>query len=166
MRRFLDGLYGAAGLLAGLCMIGVLVSVLAAIVARQLSMNIPGTDAYAGYFMAAAGFLALSSTFKHGEHIRVTLLLNSLNPAASRRLDIFALSIGCLLAAAFAFFSIKLTYDSWQFNDISTSNDATPLWIPQVSMAVGTVLFLIALIDELIRRSRGLAAATSQQTHE
>lgn len=166
MRRFLDGLYGAAGLLAGLCTIGVLVSVLAAIVARQLSMNIPGTDAYAGYFMAAAGFLALSSTFKHGEHIRVTLLLNSLNPAASRRLDIFALSVGCLLAAAFAFFSIKLTYDSWQFNDISTSNDATPLWIPQISMAVGTVLFLVALIDELIRRSRGLAAATSQQTHE
>jgi hypothetical protein len=33
-------------------------------------------------------------------------------------------------------------------------------------MAVGTVLFLVALIDELIRRSRGLAAATSQQTHE
>ena len=63
MRRFLDSLYGAAGLLAGLCTVGVLVSVLAAIIARQLSLNIPGTDAYAGYFMAAAGFLALASTF-------------------------------------------------------------------------------------------------------
>jgi TRAP-type C4-dicarboxylate transport system permease small subunit len=166
MRRFLDGLYGAAGRLAGLCTIGVLVSVLAAIIARQLSLNIPGTDAYAGYFMAAAGFLALSSTFKHGEHIRVTLLLNSLAPAGSRRLDIFALAVGSLLASAFAFFSIKLTYDSWLYNDISTSNDATPLWIPQISMAVGTVLFLVALVDELIRRSRGVAAATSQQTHE
>jgi len=152
--------------LAGLCTIGVLVSVLAAIIARQLSLNIPGTDAYAGYFMAAAGFLALSSTFKHGEHIRVTLLLNSLAPAGSRRLDIFALAVGSLLASAFAFFSIKLTYDSWLYNDISTSNDATPLWIPQISMAVGTVLFLVALVDELIRRSRGVAAATSQQTHE
>ena len=47
MRRFLDGLYGAAGLLAGLCTIGVLVAVLAAIIARQLGLNIPGTDAYA-----------------------------------------------------------------------------------------------------------------------
>ena len=142
------------------------VSVLAAIVARQLGLNIPGTDAYAGYFMAAAGFLALASTFKHGEHIRVTLLLNSLSPAGSRRLDIFALAMGCLLAATFAFFSVKLAYDSWQFNDISTSNDATPLWIPQLSMAAGTLLFLVALLDELVRRSRGLAAATSQQTHE
>ena len=166
MRRFLDGLYGAAGLLAGLCTIGVLASVLASILGRQLSFNIPGTDAYAGYFMAAAGFLALASTFKHGEHIRVTLLLNSLAPAGSRRLDLFALTVGCLLAAAFAFFSVKLTYDSWVFNDISTSNDATPLWIPQTTMAVGTILFLVALVDELVRRSRGIAAATSQQTHE
>jgi len=166
MRRFLDGLYGAAGLLAGLCTIGVLVSVLAAILGRQLDLHIPGTDAYAGYFMAAAGFLALASTFKHGEHIRVTLLLNSLSPAGRRRLDIFALAVGSLLAAAFAFFSIKLTYDSWLFNDVSTSNDATPLWIPQTTMAAGTILFFVALVDELVRRSRGIAAATSQQTHE
>lgn len=166
MRRFLDTLYGAAGLLAGFCTIGVLVSVLAAILARQFEWNIPGTDAYAGYFMAAAGFLSLASTFKHGEHIRVTLLLNSLKPGASRGLDIFALAAGVLLAAAFAFFSVKLTLDSHTFNDVSTSNDATPLWIPQLSMAIGTVLFFIALVDELVRRIRGYAAPTSQQTYE
>lgn len=166
MRRFLDTLYGAAGLLAGLSTVGVLLSVLAAIVARQLGMNIPGTDAYAGYFMAAAGFLALASTFKHGEHIRVTLVLNALQPANRRRLDIVSLAVATVLAAAFAFFSIKLTHDSWAYNDISTSNDATPLWIPQTAMAVGTVLFFIALLDELIRRLCGHAAATSQQTHE
>ncbi|MNQ88433.1 Tripartite ATP-independent periplasmic transporter, DctQ component [compost metagenome] len=96
----------------------------------------------------------------------MTLLLNSLAPAGSRRLDIFALAVGALLACAFAFFSVKLTYDSWLFNDISTSNDATPLWIPQISMAVGTILFLVAIVDELIRRLRGQSAATSQQTHE
>lgn len=166
MRRFLDTLYGAAGLLAGLCMIGVLVSVLAAIIARQLGWNVPGTDAYAGYFMAAAGFLALASTFKHGEHIRVTLLLNSLAKRSSQRLDIFALCAGTLLAAAFAFFSIKLMLDSHTYNDVSTANDATPLWIPQISMAVGTVLFLVSLVDELFRRLRGLPAPSSQQTHE
>lgn len=166
MRRFLDALYTVSGLLAGLCTLGVLVSVLAAIVARQLGLNIPGTDAYAGYFMASAGFLALASTFKHGEHIRVTLLLNALPPAGGRRLDIFALAVGVVLAAAFAFYSIKLVHDSHMFNDISTSNDATPLWIPQLGMAIGTTLFLVSLIDELVRRLRGHAAPSSQQTHE
>jgi len=166
MRRFLDTLYGAAGLLAGLCMIGVLASVLAAIIARQMGWNIPGTDAYAGYFMAAAGFLALATTFKHGEHIRVTLLLNSLAARNGRRLDIFALAAGAVLATAFAYFSIKLVHDSRLYNDISTANDATPLWIPQIAMAVGTVLFLVSVVDELVRRLRGLPAPSSQQTHE
>ncbi|WP_144635708.1 TRAP transporter small permease [Bordetella genomosp. 13] len=166
MRRFLDNLYGVAGLLAGLCTVGVLAAVLAGIAARQFSLNVPGTDAYAGYFMAAAGFLALASTFKHGEHIRVTLLLNSLAPAGNRRLDIFALAVGALLGAAFAFYSIKLAYDSWLYNDVSTGNDATPLWIPQLTMAAGTLLFLVAIVDELVRRTKGMAAPTSQQTHE
>jgi len=166
MRRLLDGLYGLAAGLAGLCTIGVLLSVLAGILARQVGMNIPGTDAYAGYFMAAAGFLALASTFKHGEHIRVTLLLNALRPAGSRRLDIFSLAVGCMLAFAFMYYSIKLAHDSWAFNDVSTSNDATPLWIPQLAMAVGTLLFFIALVDELVRRLKGFAAPASQQVHE
>lgn len=166
MRRLLDTLYGMAGLLAGLSMIGVLIAVLISIVGRQIDWHVPGMDAYAGYFMAGAGFLALASTFKHGEHIRVTLLLNSLAARGHRRLDIFALCAGTLLAAAFAYFSIKLVLDSHTYNDISTANDATPLWIPQVSMAVGTVLFLVSLVDELIRRLRGLPAPTSQQTHE
>lgn len=166
MRRLLDNLYGAAGFLAGLCMIGILISVLISIIGRQVEWHVPGIDAYAGYFMAGAGFFALASTFKHGEHIRVTLLLNALSKRGSHRLDIFALCIGTLLAASFAFFSIKLMLDSRMFNDVSTSNDATPLWIPQISMAVGTVLFLVSLIDELFRRLRGLPAPTSQQTHE
>jgi TRAP-type C4-dicarboxylate transport system permease small subunit len=166
MRRFLDGLYGLGAVLAALSTIGVLVAVLAGIVAREMGWNIPGTDAYAGYFMAGAGFLALASTFKHGEHIRVTLILNSLAPARGRRLDIFALAVGVALSAAFAWYSVKLAHDSWEYNDVSTSNDATPLWIPQISMAVGTILFFVALADELVRRIRGHAAPSSQQVHE
>jgi TRAP-type C4-dicarboxylate transport system permease small subunit len=166
MRRFLDALYGLGAVLAALCTIGVLVSVLAGIVGREVGWNIPGTDAYAGYFMAAAGFLALASTFKHGEHIRVTLVLNALSPAPSRRLDVFALAVGVVLSAAFCWYSIKLAHDSWAFNDISTSNDATPLWIPQVSMAFGALLFFVALVDELARRLKGRAPPSSQQLHE
>ncbi|ANN78115.1 TRAP transporter small permease [Bordetella flabilis] len=166
MRRFLNALYGLGAVLGAVCTVGVLVSVLAGIVARLMGWNIPGTDAYAGYFMAAAGFLALASTFKHGEHIRVTLILNALSPAPQRRLDIFALAVGVVLSAAFCWYGIKLAHDSWSFNDISTSNDATPLWIPQVSMALGALLFFVALVDELVRRLKGHAPPSSQQLHE
>lgn len=159
MRRFLDKLYLVSGGLAAVFMIGVLVAVVMSIVTRQLGVHIGGLDAYAGYSMAAAGFLALAHTFKKGEHIRVTLLLSALPAKGRTRLDIFALLIGCLITANLCWFSIKLVFDSFTFNDISTGNDATPLWIPQVAMAVGTVIFFIAVLDETLRRMRGVPEA-------
>lgn len=148
MRRTLDLLYDGAAWLAALAMIGVLVMVLLSIVSRQLGFHVPGTDAYAGYSMAAAGFLALAHTLKHNEHIRVTLLLGRLQGRAKHLLEMWALTAAVLLAALFAFYSARLAWQSHALNDISTGNDATRLWIPQLTMALGTVVLLIAFIDE------------------
>ena len=60
-----------------------------------------------------------------------------------------------LLAALFAVFSVRLAVQSYLFADISTGNDATPLWIPQLAMAVGTVILFIAFADELVLEWRG-----------
>ena len=156
LRRALDALYGLSGALAGLCMLGLLLMVLTSIVSRQLQVNVPGTDGYAGYLMAGAGFLALAHTLKRGEHIRVTLLLGALQGSWRRALEIWALTAASLLALLFAGYSCKLAWQSRVFNDISTGIDATPLWIPQLGMAVGTVVLAIALIDELVLELRGL----------
>ena len=51
-------------------------------------------------------------------------------------------------------------WQSHQFHDISTGNDATPLWLPQLAMAVGTAVLAIAFIDELVLELRG------QRCHE
>ena len=75
MRRFLDWLYDAAGYLAAFFMVGILLMVLASVVGRMAGFNLRGSDAYAGYCMAAASFLALAHTLKRGEHIRVGLFL-------------------------------------------------------------------------------------------
>ena len=163
MRRFLDGLYSAAEFLAAVSLIGVLLTVLLSIVSRQFSFHVSGLDAYAGYLMASAGFFALASTLRHGEHIRVTILLNVLSPEGQRRLDIGAILVGLAVDVSLAFFSSKLVLDSWVFNDISTSNDATPLWIPQLSMAAGNILFVIAFIDLLVARIRGQALLIDSQ---
>ena len=156
LRRGLDGLYDAAGYLAALFLVGTLVMVLVGVAGRLLHFHLPGTDAYAGYCMAAAGFLALAHTLKRGEHIRVTLLIERLGPANRHRVELWALGVGVLLAALFAYFSIRLAWQSYDFNDVSTGNDATPLWIPQLSMAAGTLVLLVALLDELVLELRGV----------
>ncbi|MEJ8836199.1 TRAP transporter small permease [Ramlibacter sp. AN1133] len=155
MRKFLDFLYDASAWLAALAMIGVLLMVLLSIVSRQVGFHVPGTDAYAGYCMAAAGFLALAHTLKRNEHIRVTLLLGRLHGKARHGLEMWALSAGVLLAGLFAVYAVRLAWNSRAFNDISTGNDATPLWIPQLTMAAGTVVLLVALLDEWVQELRG-----------
>ena len=159
MRAALDRLFHAAGVLAALFMVGTLAMVIAGVVARLLGFNVPGTDSYAGYCMAAAGFLALAHTLKRGEHIRVTLILEHLPPGPQRALELWALGVATLLAALFAYYSVRLSWQSWDFHDVSTGNDATPLWIPQMSMALGAVVLCIAFVDELVLEWRGARLA-------
>ena len=155
LRRSLDALYDGAAALAGVFMVLLLVMVMLSILGRQLHFNLPGVDAYAGYMMAATGFLALAHTLKKGEHIRVTLLIGSLRGGWKRGFEVWALFAASLLAALAAFYSCKLAWQSYIFHDISTSNDATPLWLPELTMAIGTVGRAIAFIDELVLELRG-----------
>lgn len=155
MRKTLDALYLGAAWLAALFMIGVLVMVMLSIVSRLAGFYVPGTDAYAGYAMAGAGFLALAHTLKQGEHIRVTLIIGKLMGRARRGIEIWALSVAVLLAGLLSWFAWRLAWQSHQFHDISTSADATPLWIPQLLMGIGTTVLLIALIDELVLEFQG-----------
>ena len=158
MRRLLDLVYDGAAAVAALFMVCLLGMVLLSIISRQLHFHVPGTDANAGYLMAAAGFLALAHTLKRGEHIRVTLLLNALRGRWRRGFELWALGIATLLAVLFAYYSCKLAWQSHEFHDISTSSDATPLWIPQVAMALGTMVLALAFVDELVMELLGRRA--------
>jgi len=158
MRAALDRLYDAAAWIAAACMVGLLVMVLLSIAGRQFGFYVPGTDAYAGYLMAGAGFLSLAHTLKRNEHIRVTLLLGLAGPRTRRALERWALGVALLLAGLLAFYSVRLAWQSYLFNDISTAADATPLWLPQLSMAAGSLILLVAFVDELVLELRGRRA--------
>jgi len=155
MRRLLDRVYGAAAWAAALFMIGTLVMILLSVAGRLLDFHVRGTDAYAGYCMAAAAFLALAHTLKRGEHIRVTLILDHTGPRTRHALELWSHAAGLLCAVLLAWFSVRLVLQSFQFNDISQGTDATPLWIPQSGMALGSTIFAIAVADELLAVLRG-----------
>jgi TRAP-type C4-dicarboxylate transport system permease small subunit len=68
------------------------------------------------------GFLALAHTLKRGEHIRVTLLLSTLQGPRARGLEIWAHGAAVLLAVLLAFYSCRL---AWQSRASTTSPPAT-----------------------------------------
>jgi TRAP-type C4-dicarboxylate transport system permease small subunit len=159
MRSPLAPLYHASLWLAGLFMIALLATIVLSILGRQFDFYIRGIDAYAGYFMAAASFLALAGTLTKGDHIRVTLVISRFSGKPRRAFEIFCLVLAIVISGAFAFFSVKMAWWSYKFNDVSTGNDATPLWIPQIAMALGITVFFIAFVEELVLVLLGKAIA-------
>ena len=153
--------------LAAIAMVLVLAMVLISMVGRMLNFYVPGADAYAGYAMAASGFLALAHTLKKGEHIRVTLIVGKLTGKGRKVIELWALLAGGALSALIAWYSWRLVVQSHQFHDISTGNDATPLWLPQVFMALGATVLFIALIDEWVLEWQNRRSHLSEDTrHE
>jgi TRAP-type C4-dicarboxylate transport system permease small subunit len=158
MTRILDYFY--RGLLSGaaLCMVATLIIVLLSIAGRQLGFNIPGLDAYAGYAIAGALFLALPCTLRNGDHIRVTLALNKLPEKARVVAEYWCLLAASAVSLYVAYYAVDLVWISHQMHDVSQSNDMTPLWIPQLAMALGCVGLAVAFIETLVLNITGREA--------
>jgi TRAP-type C4-dicarboxylate transport system permease small subunit len=161
MRHFLDRTYDVCAWIAGAFMVLILLNILVQVAGSYFGLYIRGTDAYAGYSMAAASFFALAHTLKRGEHIRVTLILQRLSPLWRRRFEIGCLMLAVVLTAIFAWFSWTMAWWSYAFNAISDAQDKTPLWIPQLSMAIGVSVLFVAFLDELVAVAKGRQAATA-----
>ncbi len=149
MRPVLDKLYLASGVGASLFLIMILLLISAQMVARWSGAIITGAPDYTGYSMAAASFLGLPYALNKGSHIRVSLLLGALG-RYRRYGEIWCFAIGSYLSVFFAYYAIKSTRESFRFNDISQGQDASPIWIPQVAMCIGTVILAIAFVDHLM----------------
>jgi TRAP-type C4-dicarboxylate transport system permease small subunit len=169
LRAVLDALYFVAGILAALSLLGVFVLIVAQMIARWSGVSLRGSTDYAGYLMAASSFLAFAAALNRGSHIRVTML-REVFPSMSRVLEIWALAVGSAISAYIAWYACKAVYWSWKLGDLSQGLDATPLWIPQIAMAVGTILFAVAFLDNLVRYvvtgSTGIGSGAQDTVHQ
>jgi TRAP-type C4-dicarboxylate transport system permease small subunit len=155
IRMILDRLYLFSGYLAGLFLIAIFVLMMILSAGRPLGINIPAGDDFVAWCMAATAFLGLAHTFRHGEMIRVGLLIDRLEGRTKRIVEIVALLIGTGFTGFFAWHAAVMTFQSFQFHDMSQGVIAVPLWIPQLGYSGGLVILFIAFVDELIHVLRG-----------
>jgi TRAP-type C4-dicarboxylate transport system permease small subunit len=154
VRTWLDPLYKALGALGALFILATLVIEVVNIAGRMVGYSMAGVDAYAGYTLAAGSFLAMAAALRHGDHIRVTLIIQRLTGRPRWWVEVFCLAVAPSLSGYFAYFAGKLVWGSYVFHDVSQNIDATPLWIPQLSMAVGLAALFLAFLEELIQTLR------------
>lgn len=150
MRSWLDPFYRLLGALGAFFILATLAIEVANIAGRQLGYSMAGVDAYAGYTLAAGSFLALAAALRHGDHIRVTLIIQRVTGRPRWWIEVFCLALASFLSGYFTWFAGKLAWGSYVYHDVSQNVDATPLWIPQLSMAIGLLGLFLAFLEELI----------------
>jgi TRAP-type C4-dicarboxylate transport system permease small subunit len=123
---------------------------LAAAFGRSAGVLVRGADDIVSWLCAAASFLALGHTFRHGELVRVGLLLERLGPAGRRRMELFSLGIATLFVAYMLWAVSRFIYESWKFNEVAQGLIKVPIWIPQMTFLIGVLIFFIAILDEFL----------------
>jgi TRAP-type C4-dicarboxylate transport system permease small subunit len=146
----LNKLYQLSGYIAAIFLIFVAVFILIGISSRIFGFYIRGLAEYSGYCMAAASFFALAYTFVEGGHIRITLFLEKLSGLKKKIIEIWCLSIGSFFSGYLAFYFIKMLIISYKFQERSEGADEILIWIPQTSVAIGSIIFSISVFHHLI----------------
>jgi TRAP-type C4-dicarboxylate transport system permease small subunit len=159
LRSALDRLYVLSGAFAAVCLAGVCVVMLAQSLGRELGIFVRGADDVTAWLTAAAAFLALGHTFRHGELVRVGLLLERLTTRARRAAELCALFVTAVFAGYMLWAVSKFVYESWKFNEVAQGLIKIPIWIPQLAFVLGVLIFFIAVVDDFIAVVRGLKPA-------
>ena len=155
LRRFLDALYLGAGYVAACCVLLIMVLMVAQSILREMHVRTGAVNDVVAWLCAAAAFFAMAHAFKHGDFVRVTLLLEKVSPAAQRRFEIAALAIAAVSVGYLAWWANRFTWDSYVFDETAQGLLPIKMWIPQSSFALGAILLFVAVVDELVVVLRG-----------
>ncbi len=149
LRKGLDGLFDAAAAVAACCVLAIFVLMIVGGVGRQLNVKVSGVNDIVAWLCAAASFFAMAHAFKHGDFVRVTLILEKLSAPVRRWFDLVCLSIAALSVGYLTHSATAFTLESYEFAEMATGLVVIPIWIPQASFVVGSWLLLLAVLDEL-----------------
>ena len=150
INNYLRVLYRLSGYTAAFFLVLVAVFILIGITSRIFGFYIRGLAEYSGYSMAASSFLALAYTFGEKGHIRITLFLERSKENIRRVLELWCLFIATFFSGFLSYYFIKMLIISIKFGERSEGADEIYIWIPQLSVAIGSTIFFICIVHNFI----------------
>ena len=148
---YLEKIYKFSGYIAAIFLIFIAMFILLGISSRIFGFYIRGLSEYSGYCMAASTFFALAYTFGEGGHIRITLFIEKLNKKFKKIFEIWCLLVASIFSGYLAFYFIKMLIISYKFEERSEGADEILIWIPQTSLALGSLIFFICILHNLFK---------------
>jgi TRAP-type C4-dicarboxylate transport system permease small subunit len=168
VRKALIWLFDAAGALAAFFIFAIFAVMIGGSVMRELGFRTGGSDDLVSWMCAAAAFLGMAHTFRHGDFVRVELGIGKLKPRARHVVEFVTLLVGVVFVAYLSYSAWRYIYEGWQFNEMANGLIPIALWIPQLSFGLGVILLLLALLDQMwlvLRGSRPDYVVATEERH-
>ena len=140
------------GYLAGLVLLAIIALTMAEVVSRYVLRNpLILSDELGGYALVAISCLGLAYCGMEGGHIRITFIVERLDPRTAGWIRLMTLALGLVFVAVAAWVSWKFLGDSFTRDMRSNSMLRTPLKWPQMALPVGFTLFALVILAQLAR---------------
>src|SRR3954454_275372 len=135
----------ASEAICALFLMAMIILIGAEAIARNLfATSLQITDEIGGYLLVAMTFLSMSVAEAHGAFHRVELVQARLGHAR-RMISQIVFDLMSLGAAAVVTWQLtRLTLNSWRAEDVAPTPLQTPLWLPQITMAIGMALLCVS----------------------
>ncbi len=143
---------GGAFIASGLLIILVLLILLEIVLRYFFNTSTMRADEYSGYLYLALVCFGFGYTFLRDGHIRITFLTAKISSKSSSLVDIFAGVVTLALLGFIFYRTILLVWDSYQTGVVSEGVSATPLFIPQLALPIGVLLFMVSVVAFIVQR--------------
>jgi len=157
--RFVGRVSYGAGYAGGLVLLAIVVLTMVEVISRYVLKNpLILSDEMGGYAMVAVSFLGLAYCAAERGHIRITFIMERVNPLAAGWVRLGSLALALAFIAVAAWVSWKFLGDSFTRDMRSNSMLRTPLKWPQMAIPIGFTLFALVILGQVAQAIQDLRA--------
>ena len=166
MANIINGLTKIGLEISVISVFALIVSVFIGVVVRAVGISFPGPSEVAGFFQAALVFFGFAYTVMMGRHVSVRLITDRLPPQV-RAYSLLITVIISLVWVAFLLIGCCLAWWHFYSNRVLLPGILTiTLWIPGISMVLGTFILLLQCFVEVGRRIKVIRSGGEESARE
>lgn len=108
------------------------------------------------YMMIWAVFLSLGTLTLMDQHVKSDFFVNMFPPKMKTTVGWFSDILGVIFSAVIVYYGYQVSYQAYDFGDVSTTMLRTPLWIYFSALPAGGLVMGLAYIVRLSRKISAL----------
>jgi TRAP-type C4-dicarboxylate transport system permease small subunit len=111
------------------------------------------TEEFSVFLMVVLTFVGASAAFAKNSHIRMSFLVEKLQPRTAARIEIAVMVAAAGLFAIIVWYGIKLLFDDWTF-DTTSPGIGIPQWIYTLWLPLLSAVITLRIIGRIVRLAR------------